>query len=582
MGTPLYFQFGRTVFIARLSLFLWRSGIIKIMSPHLLSASTAVLTLLLLQGAGPAPPSYRSGMVAAAHPMATRIGVDVLKQGGNAIDAAVATAFTLGVVEPNASGIGGGGFMVIYLAKTRQVITIDFREKAPLTATPGMYQDASGRILAERMKEGHEAVATPGSLAGLAYALSHYGTITLPRALKPAIDVAEYGFQITPLLGSMIANSAAKLAKFPASAEIYLKPGGRPFKTGEKLTLKDLAKTYRLISEQGIDIFYRGSLAGAIEREMKRAGKGLLTRQDLALYKPALRQPVQGTYRGYDVFSMAPPSSGGTHVLEILNVLEGYDISALGVNSADTIRLMADTMMQVFADRTKWMGDPDFVEVPVKTLLSSEHTLHIRKEIEKGGLPSASGKPTSSGTDQTTHISVADREGNLVALTQTINSFFGSGVVVPGTGILLNNEMNDFDPKPGGPNSIAPGKRPVSSMSPSIVLKDGRPFLTIGMPGATRIITALPQVIMNVIDHGMTLQSAIDSPRVHCTSDKEIAMEARIPGSVRESLARKGYRIEVKKDFDLYFGGAQGVMIDSSGVLTGGADPRRDGSVAGY
>lgn len=533
----------------------------------LLSSAALVLSLVSAVQAAAA----HSGMVASAHPLASAVGVETLKKGGNAVDAAVATAFALGVVEPHASGIGGGGFILIYTAKNKTITSIDYRETAPRKAGPKMYASS------EETKEGHAAVAVPGTVAGLAMALDRFGTMDLKKVMQAAIDIAENGFEVTQLLGHMIENNAGKLSKFPSAKYIYLREG-RAFKAGERLAMKELAKTYRLIAEQGTDVFYKGVLAEAIVNEMESSGKGLISREDLAGYQPVVRRPVEGQYRGYSIYSMGPPSSGGTHVIEILNILEGYDISRSGLNRPETIRLMAEAMKSVFADREKFMGDPDFVKVPLENLLSKEHAAKLRKE---NGNPGA--KPTRPEPVQTTHLSVVDKEGNLVSLTQTINSFFGSGLVVPGTGILLNNEMNDFVLQPGHMNSIEPGKRPLSSMSPTLVLKDGNPFMTIGMPGATRIITVLPQILMNVIDHRLTIQEAINAPRVHCMSEQEIFMESRIPQKVRDELIRNGYKLTIKSDFDLYFGGAQGVMIDpKTGALVGGADPRREGAVAGY
>jgi gamma-glutamyltranspeptidase/glutathione hydrolase len=531
----------------------------------------------------PARVRPRSGMVASANPHATKVGVEILKKGGNAIDAAVATAFALGVVEPFASGIGGGGFMLIYTAKNKQVITIDYREMAPLKATPKMYLNPAGQVLADRMKEGHMAVAIPGTLAGLSLALSKYGTMDLKAVMEPAIELGENGFEVSRLLSSLIESTIQKLSKFPASARIYLKDG-LPYKVGDRLFLKDLASTYRLISEEGPQVFYKGRIAEAIEKEMK-SGKGLITREDLAAYQPALRSPVKGSYRGYEVFSMGPPSSGGTHVIELLNIFEGQDMGHLGLNTHESIRLMSEAMKRVFSEKAKYMGDPDFVKVPLEDLLSKEHARRLVREMSSGKVIEKwdPGDLLAYASDQTTHISVLDAEDNLVALTQTINSFFGSGVVVPGTGILLNNEMNDFIPKEGNPNSIKPRKRPVSNMSPTLVLKDGKPYMTIGMPGATRIITVLPQILMNIIDHKMTIQKAIDAPRIHCEAGNEIFIESRIPKKVQDDLIRDGYKLVVKKDFDLYFGGTQGVMIDAkTGKPYGGADPRREGSVMGY
>ena len=509
--------------------------------------------------------SHRSGMVASAHPLASRVGIEILKRGGNAVDAAVATAFALGVVEPFASGIGGGGFMLIYPGKNKEVITIDYRERAPLAARAGMYPSSGGQWTGDRMKEGLLAVAVPGTVAGLTLALSRYGTMDLKTVMAPSIEIAEKGYKVSKLLNSMMATNSQKLLKFPVSARIYLK-NGRPYRVGDSLSLKDLAGVYRLIMENGPDVFYKGALAERIEKQMKSGG-GLITKEDLAAYQPVLRPPVRGNHQGYDIFSMGPPSSGGTCIIELLNILGSHDIAGLGFDSPESISLMAEAMKEVFSDRAKFMGDPDFTKVPLDTLLSREHARSLSSHL----------------SNQTSHLSVADSEENMVALTQTINSFFGSGVVVPGTGILLNDEMNDFDPGENGPNSIKPGKRPLSSMSPTLVLKDGRPYLTIGTPGATRIITALTQVLMNLIDHKMTIQKAIDAPRIHCEGDKEIFMESRIPKKVRDVLTHRGYRLIIKEDFDLYFGGVQAVRIDpKTGTLQGAADPRREGSAIGF
>jgi gamma-glutamyltranspeptidase/glutathione hydrolase len=535
------------------------------------------------QGAPPPPPEFKSGVIASAHPLASEAGLKILRRGGNAVDAAVACAFALGVVEPNASGIGGGGFMLIYLPKSSgaKVVAINYREMAPAKAAASMFL-RRGQVQVDQMKIGPRSVAVPGTVGGLTLALQKYGTMALKDVMEPAIQLAEQGFPVTKLLNIMMTNNAPKLLKFPAAARIYLKDG-RPFKVGARLYQKDLAETYRLIAAQGPEVFYQGVIAEAIVNEMKRLG-GLITREDLANYRAVVSPPVEGNYRGYEIISMGPPSSGGTHLIELLNILEGYDIASLGLNSPQSIALMAEAMKQVFADRAKFMGDPDFVKIPLAELLSKEHAEKLRKTIKINRLD---GKVVAAGLSppesiQTTHLSIADKDGNLVALSQTIDAFFGSGVVVPGTGILLNDGMQDFAAEPGGPNSIEPGKRPLSSMSPTLVFRDGKPFLSLGIPGATRIISVLPQLLMNMIDHRLTLKEAINAPRIHCVTEP-LYLESRIPGKVRGALARKGYPIILKKDFDLYFGGAQGVTIDEkTGLLSGAADPRREGNVSGY
>ena len=530
------------------------------------------------------PVEGKTGMVASAHPLSSKIGLEILKKGGNAVDAAVATAFGLGVAEPNASGLGGGGFILIYLAKTKEIITLDYREMAPLKATPDMYRlTADGKVVEEEITVGHKAVAVPGTLAGLTLALGKYGTMSLKEIMAPAIQLAEEGYSVSKTLNGLMKENYEKISKFPPAAQIYLKEG-LPYEIGDKIYLKDLAKTYRMIADKGPDVFYKGEIAEAIEKEMKASGKGLIAREDLAAYRPVFRTPVRGSYRGYEIVSMFPPSSGGTHVIQLLNILEGYDLAALGHNTSASLHLMAEAMKRVFADRSKYMGDPDFVQVPVKGLTSKKYAAELRQGIspEKGAEKVPAGNPVPYESGGTSHISVVDKDGNLVALTQTINYFFGSGVLVPGTGILLNNEMDDFVPKPGALNSIEPGKRPLSSMSPTLVLKDGKPLLSIGSPGATRIISALAQILVNIIDHRMNIQEAIEAARIHCMTG-EIFMESRIPKDVQQALIKKGHKVTVRKDFDLYFGGAQGVMIDpKTGTLYGGADPRRDGFAIGY
>ncbi len=530
------------------------------------------------------PAEGTKGMVASAHPLASQVGLEILKKGGNAVDAAVATAFALGVVEPNASGLGGGGFILFYHAKSKKLEAIDYREVAPMKATPDMYKmSPDGKTVLDKASTvGHRACAVPGTLAGLEWALRRWGTMKLKDVLAPAIKIAEEGFTVSPTLHGMMKNYYEKLIRFPETAKIFLKEG-MPYEVGDRLRLPELARTYRLIAEKGSEVFYRGEIAEAIVKEIK-AGGGILTKEDLAEYKPTLREPVRGSYRGYEILSMPSPSSGGTHILQMLNILEGYDMVKLGHNTPASIHILAEVMKRVFADRARYSGDADFVRIPTQGLLSKEYAAEVRKAIgeDKVGVQVAPGNPYSFQSGGTTHSSYVDQEGNIVSLTQTINLFFASGVTIPGYGILMNDEMDDFVPIPGKPNSIAPRKRPISSMSPSIVLKDGKPFLSLGSPGSTRIITALPQILMNVIDYGMDLQQAINAPRIHCISGA-ILMESRIPPSVQEALKAKGHRVTVKGAMDLYFGGAQAVMLDPrTGKLYGAADPRRDGFAIGY
>jgi gamma-glutamyltranspeptidase/glutathione hydrolase len=546
-----------------------------------------LVVMILCFGGGPAmassPVEAKNGMVAAAHPLASQVGVEILKKGGNAVDAAVATAFALGVVEPNASGLGGGGFILVYTARTKAVTAIDYREMAPLKATPDMYKmTPDGKVVDKETEVGHKAVAIPGTLAGLTLALKQHGTMSLKDVMAPAIRIAEEGYTVSKTLNGMMKDNFDKLSKYPAAAAIYLK-GGLPYEVGDKLALKDLAKSYRLIAEKGPDVFYKGEIADAIEKEMQ--GKGLITKADLAAYKPAVRTPVRGSYRGYEIISMAPPSSGGTHVIEILNILEGYNMTRLGFQTPESLHVMAEAMKRAFADRAKFMADTDFVKVPIAGLISKGYAAELRKGIslDTVGTKIPAGNPLPFvGSGGTSHLSVIDRQGNIVALTQTINYFFGSGVLVPGTGIMLNNEMDDFNPQPGTSNSVEPKKRPLSSMTPTIMLKDGKPFMSLGSPGATRIISALTQIIVNVVDFRMNVQDAIEAPRIHCMTG-DIFMESRIPKATQDALAAKGHKLNLRGEMDLYFGGAQAVMIDrTSGMLKGAGDPRRDGVAVGY
>lgn len=513
------------------------------------------------------PIAAKSGMAASAHRLASEAGVEILKRGGNAVDAAVAAAFAIGVVEPYASGIGGGGFILIYNADSGKVAAVDYRESAP-RKTP--------RTKGKPPATGGKSVAVPGTVAGLSAALASHGTMTLKEVLEPAIRLAEGGFTLEPIFIRFLSAYAGKIAQFPALNAFYLQPG---YRSGDRFYQKDLARTLRSIAEKGSDFFYRGELSAAIVAAVKRSG-GRLSRQDLAEYRAVARKPVTGRYRNYEIYAMPPPSSGGVHVIELLNIMSCFDVASIGRHSAAFIRLMSEAMRRVFLDRDRYMGDPDFVRVPVEKLTSQARAKKLADEIAQGKINRNFKMPAPAESEHTTHISVVDKQGNMVALTQTLNSFFGSGILVPGTGILLNNEMADFAAE--GPNAPKPGKKPVSSLSPTIILRDGKPFLSLGMAGATRIITGLPQIIMNVVDFGMNIQEAVNAPRFYCRSET-ISLEARIPKQTRDALAGMGRSIELRRPFDIYFGGAQAVMIDPrSTIRYGAADPRRQGAAAGY
>ena len=538
----------------------------------------------------------RRGMVVAAHPLAAQAGVDVLRSGGNAVDAAVATAFALGVVEPYSSGLGGGGFMLILPGgnsadHSSAVAILDYREVAPAAASRDMYKD-HGKVVPGLSTVGHLAAGVPGTVAGLAQALETWGTMSLEQVMAPAIKYAEQGFEADAKFYQASLYTLPHLRKYKASAKTLLNHG-MPYAVGDIIKQPELAKTLRTIAEHGAEGFYKGWIAEAIAREMQENG-GLITKEDLAGYKPRWRTPVTGTYRGYTIVSMPPPSSGGTHIIQMLNILEGYDLAAMGYESARGVHILAEAMRRAFADRAEYMGDPAFTDIPLDMLLSKEYAAALRKNIDQErATPSADISPGNGYFPEgpsTTHLSVVDRYGGAVSLTQTVNTAFGSCVVVPGTGILLNNEMDDFSADPGTPNaygliqgeanSIAPGKIPLSSMSPSMVFKDDELFLVIGSPGGPRIITTVLQVMINVIDFNMDIARAVSAPRIHhqWLPDKLLVEPARLGPAGRMKLLRMGHNL------GSYFmaGNAQAIIRHSGGDLQGYSDPRGVGRTMGY
>lgn len=527
------------------------------------------------------------GVVAAAKPEASKVGVDILKKGGNAVDAAIATAFALGVLEPNASGLGGGGFMVIKLANMKEAVVVDFRESAPASAKADMYKiGEDGKVVDAANVVGGLAVGVPGEVAGLLYGLEKYGSKKLTRAqiMQPAINWAKKGIPVTVNLSKIISDELVKINKFPATAKIYSNEG-LPFETGDTIKNPDLAATLELIAKQGKDGFYKGELAKKIATAVQESG-GIITEADLAAYQPKIRKPVSGTYRGYTIFSTPPASSGGTHVIEILNILENFDIAKLGDGTPAALHVWGEAMKQAFADRAKYMADTDFVKVPLAGLANKAYArgLAANIDMEKPMESVQAGDPSKYESGSTTSLSVMDKNGNMVAITKSINYFFGSGVLVPGTGILMNNHMDDFVPKPGSVNSIEPGKRPLSSMSPTLVLDpEGKPFMTIGSPGATRIIGAVAEVISNVVDHKMSIQQATMAPRFFRMQSGDYNLEGRVSVNTKNALEKMGHKVMVRGDWDAFFGGVHAVHYDrSKKALFGGADPRRDGQAAAY
>ena len=527
-----------------------------------------------------------NGVVAAAKPEASEVGLEILKKGGNAVDAAIATAFALHVLEPNASGIGGGGFMIIKMANMAKAVVVDFRETAPLASTPTMYLGADGKVVPKSTYEGGLSVGVPGEVKGLLYALENYGSGKLSRMdiVQPAISWALKGVPVTVNLAQIIKDNYEKLVKYEEGAKIYL-DDGLPYEIGDSFQNLDYANTLAKVGIYGEDAIYKGEIAEAIVKEVQKRG-GILSMEDLARYEIKIREPVQGTYRGYTIISIPPASSGGTHLIQMLNIMENFDVAKTVQGSAANAHLWAETLKMTFADRSKYMADTDFVKVPLAGLASKDYAKTLAAKIDTA-TPMASGTagdPSKYESGSTTSLSVMDKESNMVNITKTINYFFGSGVVVPGTGIIMNDEMDDFVPTPGSVNSVEPGKRPLSSISPTLVLdRQGRSFMTLGSPGATRIFPTIAQVISNVIDFGMPIQDAINAPRVFQMASGALNLEGRYSINAYEALKKLGHTVNVRGDWDAYFGGVHAVLYDYNiGMLYGGADPRRDGQAAAF
>ena len=490
-----------------------------------LIASAFFLCSFATLAASVAPVAAEHGMVVTAQHLATRVGVDVLKNGGNAIDAAVAVGYALAVVYPAAGNLGGGGFMTLQLADGRKTF-LDFREKAPLAASANMYLDANGDVIKGLSTHGYLAVAVPGSVAGLEAARATYGTLTRAALMAPAIKLAERGFELRQGDVDLLQSATADFRQDAPSAAIFLNKG-EPFQSGQKLVQKDLARTLRLISQRGADGFYKGPVAKAL-LAASRDGKGILSQVDLDRYTVRELSPVECDYRAYHIVSAPPPSSGGVVICEILNILEAYPLRELGFRSAQAVHYQIEAMRHAYMDRNSYLGDPDFVKNPIDRLLDKAYAAKIRETIDskRAGISKdlKPGVAPHEGSN-TTHYSIVDKDGNAVAVTYTLNDWFGAKVTAAGTGVLLNNEMDDFTVKVGVPNmydlvqgqanAIAPGKRPLSSMSPTIVTQNGKPVMVAGTPGGSLIITAVTHTILNVIDYGMNVQEAVDAPRFH-------------------------------------------------------------------
>lgn len=559
----------------------------KFLSKILLTIFIIIISTNIYSATYPPMTGLDSGLALSSYDIANNIGKDILDKNGNAIDAAVAIGYALAVVHPAAGNIGGGGFATIHMANGEN-ITLDFREKAPLQASPGMYLDKEGNVIPEASTIGYLAAGVPGTVAGMSAMLDKYGTKKLSELMAPAIELAKNGFIISSRQEETMAAAQKYFVRFASSSKYFLKKDGSSYKAGEILIQQDLAKTLQLIKKEGPTAFYNGKIADLIAQDMAKNG-GIITKEDLANYQVTWRKPVTGNYRGYDIISMPPPSSGGTHLIEILNIMENADIRTSGFGSSKTIHIMTEAMRQAYADRSVYMGDADFTNVPVAKLTDKNYAKKIYTSILiNQATPSSKITPGLGQIhegDNTTHYSVADKWGNAVSVTYTINASYGSGAAIDGAGFLLNNEMDDFSVKPGTPNlyglvggdanAIEPAKRPLSSMTPTIVLKDGKLFMIVGSPGGARIITTVLQVISNVIDHKMNIAEAIQAPRFHMQwLPDEIRIEKNgMTQDVKDNLQKMGYTIVTKP----LMGDVNAIMIDpETHIMYGAGDPRKE------
>jgi len=536
-------------------------------------------------------PEYgTAGMVAAQNRIPAEIGARVLEDGGSAVDAAVAVGFAIAVTLPRAGNIGGGGFMLVYDAAADETVAIDYREMAPLGATRDMFLDADGNADPELSRNSHQASAVPGTVAGLYLAHQKFGKLPWRRLVQPAIDLARDGIVMNSDFATTLKNSQPRNCRNEATCRYFYKPGKVPYAIGERLVQADLANTLQLIADQGPDAFYRGPIADKIVAEMQ-AGGGLIDMASLAAYKPVVREPLRGRYRGYGIVAMPPTSSGGVHVLQALNILEHFPIAAMGSGSADEAHVLIEVMRLIYADRSEHLGDPDFYSVPVDWLTSEKYAAELAATIDLGkARPSTDVKPgvaVPAESEDTTHFSVMDAAGNVVANTYTLNTSYGSGISVTGAGFLLNNEMEDFVSKPGVPNvygllggdanAVQANKRPLSSMTPVIVFRDGKPWFATGSPGGPRIISTVLQMLVNVIDHGMGIAEASAAPRLHHQwfPDEALLERGYSPDTVR-ILESRGHNVV---RIGSLFTSLQTVEF-KDGLFRGASDPRRPDGAA--
>jgi gamma-glutamyltranspeptidase/glutathione hydrolase len=585
----------------------------------------SLISLLMAAGAtfgamfGPAradgstePVHAQHGIVVSVHELASRAGVEIMQAGGNAVDAAVATGFALAVVHPAAGNLGGGGFMLIRMADGKTHF-LDYREKAPAAATRDMYLDAQGNVIEGASEIGYKSIGVPGSVAGMVYAEQKYGKLTLQQVMAPAIRLAREGYPLSWREARDFQRDKY-LSKFPESRRIFQRDGNY-FQPGEVFRQPDLARTLERIAAKPDD-FYHGALAQELAAAMQKGG-GLISADDLAHYEVKEREAVRGTYRGYEIISSPPPSSGGTVLIESLNILEGYDLAKMGDRSAESIHFTTEAFRRAFFDRAEFMGDPDFSKIPVAQLIDKKYGAAWResiqadhaspsKELKRPAVFSeleqyAAAHPQASGNHEspnTTHYSVVDADGNAVAVTTTLNGWFGARVTADGLGFLLNDEMDDFSTKPGVPNSdgliqgtanaIGPGKRPLSSMTPTIVVHDGKPFLVLGSPGSSKIITTVANVLMGVIDYGMNIQEAVDAPRFHHQWMPDVLnVEQWFSPDTAQALQKMGYNVQIGLRYGEfavpYWSDAECIAIDrQSGERLGASDYRSDGKAVGY
>ncbi len=557
----------------------------------------SVEPLRTAEAASRPPERGRHGMVSSVSEIASQVGVDIMKRGGNAVDAAVAVGLALAVVWPSAGNLGGGGFMVIRLADGRST-AIDYREMGPAAAHRNVYLDAKGEYIKESSQYGHRAAGVPGTVAGLSLALKKYGTLKWADVVEPARRLAADGFTVWYQLERSLKSSGDQLSRYPETKRIFLRDG-KPYEAGDLFRQPELASVLARLQSIGPDEFYTGQTARLIEAAMKRAAAGgqpWMTVDDLKAYRAVERQPLRGTYRGHEIITMPPPSSGGIAMLEMLNILERYDLKATGPGSAQTIHLQVEAMRRAFADRAEHLGDPDFVKVPVAGLTSRAYADRLATTIDPVRASSSAeikaGNPPPHESEETTHFTVVDRLGNVVSNTYTLNDSYGNKITVEGAGFLLNNEMDDFAPKPGSPNfygliqgeanAVAARKRPLSSMTPTIVLKDGKLLFAVGSPGGPTIINTVTQIVIDIIDFGMNIQQAIDWPRIHHQwMPDEIRYEPfGINPDTMVRLQSMGHKFAANPRS---IGDAEGIMIeDKTGVRLGGSDPRLNGKSVGY